>query len=452
MRDGVREKSKSKMTISASTSHSKMLARGRSAGWAAFDLKQQEKQGLRPESETDPYPPIANALTSIPLNGVVNGRSSSVRSFSSVVQPSIDSPNLMGNGHDFKGQLLVASSSRKLGNKVVTDLDKLNELHNWADDCLIEDILGAVNNDFSRASALLQSMVSSGSSKGTIKPSLAENCSSFEDRILDKQSEQADIDVCLEKTTDSMGMSFALEECLFEQKEEKGEGFSSDTNLSDNTTPVKLISRQFIFAPVEPEWEEDDVYLSHRKDAIRAVRSAAQHSQAARNAFVRGDHSSAQKLSQKAQGEWMAAEKLHFKAAQEILSIKNSKNDVWKLDLHGLHASEAVHALKEHLWKIETQILSHRSVLPNGTVKPKADSPLDSVSCFSMELKTDKEQGISMQRPAVLQVITGTGHSRGGQAALPVAVRSFLIENGYRFDESRSGVIAVHPKFRGRHS
>ncbi|KAF2324291.1 hypothetical protein GH714_011741 [Hevea brasiliensis] len=84
--------------------------------------------------------------------------------------------------------------------------------------------------------------------------------------------------------------------------------------------------------PIELEWESQDVYLSI-------------------------EHSS------KACKEWLDAERLNAKAAKEILSIRNSENDPWTLDLHVLHAAEAVKALQEHLNKIETllknQAVSH---------------------------------------------------------------------------------------------
>ncbi|MCI20244.1 smr protein/MutS2 C-terminal, partial [Trifolium medium] len=42
----------------------------------------------------------------------------------------------------------------------------------------------------------------------------------------------------------------------------------------------------------------------------------------------------------------------------------------------------------------------------------------------------------------------GVGNHSRGQAALPTAVRSYLNENRYRFEETRPGVITVWPKFR----
>lgn len=138
-------------------------------------------------------------------------------------------------------------------------------------------------------------------------------------------------------------------------------------------------------------------------------RSASQHSRAATNAFVRGDHFSAQQHSLKAQEEWLAAEQLNLKAANEILNIRNSKNDAWKLDLHGLHAAEAVLALQEHLLKIETQfpmnqpISANRVEQKNGTL---CSLSLDSFNSMDVE-NWDEQQSAFRQRRTSLQVITG---------------------------------------------
>ncbi|QHO20304.1 uncharacterized protein DS421_11g336810 [Arachis hypogaea] len=59
---------------------------------------------------------------------------------------------------------------------------------------------------------------------------------------------------------------------------------------------------------IEPEWEEDDVYLSHRKDALKTMRLASRHSRAAADAFLRGDQFSAQQHSMKAREEWHTVE------------------------------------------------------------------------------------------------------------------------------------------------
>ncbi|KAF8404030.1 hypothetical protein HHK36_008906 [Tetracentron sinense] len=442
--------------------------RGRSPGWAAFDLRQRQKQGLEPEFDNDPYPPMPNTINYVaPSKDLVMRNGQSARSFSSVLQPSIDFPTL-GDNSDYKRKIEAGNSSKKVGNKVVEEnnipaLVKLKEIHGWADDTLIKDILAAVNNDIHQASTSLKAMVCSASSVDNKERNLAQLSSTFEDYVPEQNNMQADEDVSIERTTDLAELSSVLEDYLDDEKtEQTDEDVSTRKKLFHGTAHAKLVLG-LMSVPVEPEWVEDDVYLNHRKDAIRMIRLASQHSRAGTNAFLRGDHYSAQQLSVKAQEEWMGAEKLNAKAAKEILSIRNSKNDVWKLDLHGLHASEAVHALEEHLRKIESQLLVNRSVSPNR-VKPKSGivrSPsLESLSCMDMD-EVDKQQALSRQRQTVLQVITGerlicfvsptgTGNHSRGQAALPAVVRSFLIENGYRFDEARPGVIAVRPKFRHR--
>lgn len=105
----------------------------------------------------------------------------------------------------------------------------------------------------------------------------------------------------------------------------------------------------------------------------------------------------------------MAAEKLNNKAADEILHIRNSNNDLWKIDLHGLHAPEAVRALMNHLHMIESGILMNRVASSDGLAKPEAgmvSSPSsESVKDFQADSMTRK--ALPRQRQTVLHVITG---------------------------------------------
>ncbi|RVX21448.1 hypothetical protein CK203_002321 [Vitis vinifera] len=166
--------------------------------------------------------------------------------------------------------------------------------------------------------------------------------------------------------------------------------------------------------------------ISPKSDLILLNQSASQHSRAATNAFLRGDHVSAKQFSLKAKDEWVKAERLNSKAANEILDIRNSNNDLWKLDLHGLHAAEAVQALQEHLWKIETQMPFNRSVSPNRA-KTKVGilrSPsLESFSCVDNE-ELDKQWTLSRQRPTSLQIHVKLGEPSSGCMSLPVHVQS----------------------------
>ena len=108
----------------------------------------------------------------------------------------------------------------------------------------------------------------------------------------------------------------------------------------------------------------------------------------------------------KAREEWHTAQELNSKAATKILNIRNSENDIWRLDLHGLHAAEAVHALQEHLTRIESQGFSKTSASSNGVKENGlAHSTLESLNSMDRE-NLDKQAPIRL-RSLALHVITG---------------------------------------------
>lgn len=150
-------------------------------------------------------------------------------------------------------------------------------------------------------------------------------------------------------------------------------------------------------------WEDRDAHRIVVTEISWMNRSASQQSRAASNAFQRDDHVSAQHHSLKARQHWSAAETLNAKAAKEIFSIRNSGNDLWKLDLHGLHSAEAIQALQERLQEIETQVQVH----PNHSVSPKRSSSSLEPFSFADAEKLDIQQALSRPRPTSLQVITG---------------------------------------------
>ncbi|KAK9949737.1 hypothetical protein M0R45_005253 [Rubus argutus] len=277
----------------------------------------------------------------------------------------------------------------------------IKDLYSWADDSLVEDIMAAVDNDITKASNLLKTMISPSSSVDNKETNVSRINSSSAVSLGDKTR---DTSFPLESAADIADLSSTIEKCLKENN-------------------IEWLNGSLESVPIEPEWEEDDVYLRIRKDALRMMRSASQHSKAATNAFDRGD----------------------------IFLLNSTLSRLERNDLHGLHASEAIHALHEHLENIERKILSNRSATSNRLNMERVthSSSVESFSCMDAE-KLDELQASSRQRPTSLQVITGIGNHSRGQAALPAAVRSFLRENGYRFEELRPGVITVRPKFRHR--
>ncbi|KAJ1385082.1 Smr domain [Sesbania bispinosa] len=86
------------------------------------------------------------------------------------------------------------------------------------------------------------------------------------------------------------------------------------------------------------------------------------------------------------------AQELNSKAATEIFKFNNRKNHIWRMDLHGLHASEAVQALQDRLHKIESEGSEHVHTKPVRH----------------------------------LLVITGVGKHSQGKPVLPTTVKSFL--------------------------
>lgn len=134
-------------------------------------------------------------------------------------------------------------------------------------------------------------------------------------------------------------------------------------------------------------------------------RAATKHSQSASNAFLRGDHAAAKELSLRAQEERVAAEKLNNKAAEEIFRLRNGNNDIWKIDMHGLHASEAVAVLERHLYMIEFQQPGNNSDSTEDLGKLEA-AYTESTSGSNVELAAEK---VVLRRPkqAILHVITG---------------------------------------------
>ncbi|KAL9252273.1 hypothetical protein AKJ16_DCAP08851 [Drosera capensis] len=426
------------MTVSGILSDKKMSSRRpKSPGWAAFDLQQKQKNQIaEPQSYKEPYPLLPTTVPSLePRRDIPKHSDFLPKSFSSAILPSANHPKFGGNS--------TSNKPSGSGNKVLHQekdgsiFSRLKMRYNWADDELIKDILAAVGDDFEKASLSLDAMVTTGSKEEFEDAYLAGLNYGLEDFACFNKTVSADRNEPEEKARVSSASGSVPEASVRDLT-------MKDSELHEET---KFMHGSSTYAPVEPEWEEDDVYLSHHKDAIKLMRAAARHARAASNSFLVGDHYSARQFSLKAREDWAGAEKLNTKAASKILRIRNENNGKWKLDLHGLHVAEAVEALHERLQLIETRLSKNGVAHPSDT-RLKEETVIASSRNIRADVEKSNEHTVVRQSPILLEVITGRGNHSHGGAALPSAVRSFLAEKGYRFDETRPGVIMVRPKFR----
>lgn len=211
--------------------------------------------------------------------------------------------------------------------------------------------------------------------------------------------------------------------------------------------------------PMEPEWEQEDMYLRVRSDALKESRAREKFARGASQAYGRGDHRRAVHLSKQAGEKRVLAEKLHAEAAVEILHQRNNQQgsfDIWHLDLHGLHASEAVAALESRLALLEQRLANdHRLGAGASTSSPLEEAVGHNQGSEFQAASSHRQQQLQQdsthkvfQTSKQLSIITGIGaHSQGGPT-LPSAVKSFLINNGYKLEEPRAGVVSVRPKLR----
>ncbi|XP_047066169.1 uncharacterized protein LOC124674175 [Lolium rigidum] len=378
------------------------------SGWAAFDRRLRGTADGGEVVDANKFPALASSRgSSLASSSVAESNNMpKAKPFASVIRPPVECAAVSNDKRN--KHLMDHTQKTNFGvNSASDNIKLLKDAHSWADSNLIEDVLAGVNNDVGQASVLLKAMVSP--------------------------------DLLPEEGRTTCQPAFEMN---------KAHGLASENATAESKYPneSKLLPLQTVVSiPLEPELEEfDDDYLNHRKDALKIMRAATRHSQAASNAFLRGDHAAAKELSLQAQEERSAAEKLNNKAAEEIFHLRNRNNGIWKIDMHGLHASEAVAALERHLHMLEFQ--------PPGNSPASTDEfdKSEPTIAGSDEVPADKVVVLLRPRQSVLEVITGIGKHSKGQASLPAAVRGFLIENGYRFDELRPGVFNVRPKFRRR--
>lgn len=249
----------------------------KNAGWAAYNSKQQQPSGLKSEAGDESYPPISS--TTIPKHhaGFVKFFNIPGQSFSSVLLPSANFPTLETN-KDIKKSLLLGTSRtnevilEKCHNNVNQAYEKLKELYPWAEKGVIEDIMEAVNNDIDKASELLKEMVSSMSLLDKKETEVMDFKYNAENFYSENNTFLADIDLTLRETQDLVRTSYAHQKGIVYKNKELMDVSAALEGYPDHSTSEMCSLHSLSSIPVEPEWEEDDVYLIKRKDAMKTMR------------------------------------------------------------------------------------------------------------------------------------------------------------------------------------
>ncbi|XAR57554.1 hypothetical protein NMG60_11025734 [Bertholletia excelsa] len=172
-----------------------------------------------------------------------------------------------------------------------------------------------------------------------------------------------------------------------------------------------------------PVWLETgeavaNMYSEMREEARDHARLRNAYFEQARQAYLIGNKALAKELSVKGQLHNMQMKAAHGKAQESIYRLRNpgsaemhgnGRGQERMIDLHGLHASEAIHVLKREL------------ALLRSTAR-------------SAELRLQ------------VYVCVGTGHhTRGARtpARLPIAVERFLLDEGLEYSEPQPGLLRV---------
>ena len=167
-------------------------------------------------------------------------------------------------------------------------------------------------------------------------------------------------------------------------------------------------------AQCQQQLSTQDAYYECRKEANKLARQWQQLVRKASVAYRNKQGGAARVYSEDAGKLRTAALEAHKQAAEEIERIVNKDNSILELDLHGLHANEAVRAVARRL-----EVLLQGG---SGGTSVSTNNGRNSV---------------------VLKLVTGKGlHSSEGEASVPRVVKNYLTRTERKFVE-RGGWIDV---------
>ncbi|XP_015770243.1 PREDICTED: NEDD4-binding protein 2-like [Acropora digitifera] len=155
---------------------------------------------------------------------------------------------------------------------------------------------------------------------------------------------------------------------------------------------------------------EAPTYLDFRAEAFQHHKQRDEFFKKAALAFSNKQGDLAQVYAEQGRFHSQKVKEANARAAALILDQTNVGRDENTIDLHGLHVSEAIEALRNFLSE-----------------------------------KSDPNCSPSKRGGKVISVITGRGNkSRGGKARIKPAILEYLKESNYRYSEPRPGLVNVH--------
>ncbi|CAL8468044.1 g7583 [Coccomyxa elongata] len=205
---------------------------------------------------------------------------------------------------------------------------QLSEIHPWADEALLKDVLAAAGGDAASAAWILSELQAPNTSPNT--PSASPNMSPHT-----SPQRQCPLTGAAPVTA--------------------GNG------VQTSRVPGLLSSKGAL--PARSEHDGQDAYYSFRADALQLTRRWQKAAQKAGTSYSGGDHSGARKYAREARILRNSALAAHAAAADAIERANNASRglDLWTLDLHGLHVGEAIAAVDRRLQQLEEH-LSHQKV------------------------------------------------------------------------------------------
>lgn len=265
-------------------------------------------------------------------------------------------------------------------------ITSLLSIHPWAEPGLARAVLAAVNHNKAAADLLLREMEQHQAPSGSDSDEDSAN------HIIPPET----------SASEPAGEQKALSR--FGQRQTP-----APKTLKAPAPPVARASfRKCNKQSVDEGLADEDLYYKHRKEALKLSKAWRKKLHQAANAFAGSHYSGGEALANEAHQMRLKALAAHAEAAQKIEHDNNAGRGLsqFDLDLHGLHAIEAVEALDRRLLSLGQ--LQHHS------------------------------------QASKLRVIVGRGNnSSGGEASLPRVVESHLLQRNMSYIAGQ-GIITVY--------